>query len=278
MPSFSPNSTTYLLLGLGIPAIVLLWLIFRAAARPGTSGAAKMVPRVFSGVGVMWALGVGGFIGLMIATAGGALFPTIVRVADPWVCEGTVSTISSRYSYKPGQSGVQHVMTCDAGDGSPPRDITLRVVATASAIYGAAAFVVLLIPVLLLGTLLPRLRTALRGKASEAGGWGGTPVGTQALQDLLRSNIQSVAGNGSSTSETSRTWVVVNNDKSSNPTIAALQDILLENADHTAIDAVMSMQKQAPAERLLALKALHEQGLLTASEYQAKRAEILAQL
>lgn len=278
MPTFSPDFTTYVLLGLGIPAIALLWLIFRSAARPGASGAAKMVPRVFSDVGVLWALGVGGFIGLMIATAGGALFPTIVRIADPWVCEGTVTTISSRYSYKPGQTGVQHVMTCDAGDGSPTRDITLRAVATAAAIYGAAAFVVLLIPVLVLGRLLPRVSAALRGKADVLEAGGRASVGTQALQDFLRGHIQSVAGNGSSTSETKRSWVVVNNDKSSNPTIAALQDILLENADHTALDAVMSMQKQAPVERLQALSTLHEQGLLTASEYEAKRAEILAEL
>lgn len=274
MPTLPLDYAMYLLLGLGIPAIALLILIFRSGARPGASGAAKLAPRMFSGFGVVLALGVAGFIGLMIVAIGGVPFPQVVRIADPLVCEGTVGSDTLRYSYKPGQTGVNRSFICDAGDGTPPRDITLRSLAAAAAIYSAAAFELLLIPVLLLGRWLPRLRASLRGKQR------GSPTGSHSLQGLLR-NIQSVPGDGASTSEVKRTWVVVNNDKSSNPAIAALQDALLESVDQAAFDAVMSAHPHAsgdPAERLGALESLHEKGLLTASEYQAKRAEILAQL
>lgn len=281
MPTLPLDYAMYLLLGLGIPAIALLILIFRSGARTGASGATKLAPRVFSGFGVVLALGVAGFIGSMIVTISGVSFPQVVQIADPLVCEGTVNSDALNYSYKPGQKGVNRSFTCDAGDGTPPRVITLSLLAAAAAIYSAAAFVLLLVPVLLLGRLLPQLGASLRAKKSVVAGVGGTTVGTAALQDLLRNHIQSTPGDGSSTSEVKRTWVVVNNDKSPNPAIAALQDALLESVDQVAFDAVMSAHPHAsgdPAERLGALESLHEKGLLTASEYQAKRAEILSQL
>ena len=60
------TSTSGLMLMLGIPAIALLWLIFRSSARPGAVGAEKWVPRAIGGFGVFMALSAGIFIGSMV--------------------------------------------------------------------------------------------------------------------------------------------------------------------------------------------------------------------
>ena len=255
--------------------------VLRRRRQEGVAGVAAGVPMVVGGIGIVGALCLGAFIGLMIATAGGALFPQIVRVADPFVCDGTASIESSRYSYKPGQRGVQHIITCDTGDGSAPRDITLRSVAMSAVIYGAVAAAVLLILVLGLGQLLSRWLRRSSGKRPGLAGKEGAGTGVEALQALLRAANQD--NNDKKLSTYAASWG--NRNAPSGATLAALQ-ALLQNTGHVVVGPVSSTTSVStgsgdpadPATRLLALIALHEQGLLTADEYEVKRAEILSRL
>lgn len=80
-------------------------------------------------------LGISLFCGVMIVTIGGAFFPEVTKVAAPVLCrDGEFTTESTRYSYKPGQSGVSHRVYC-IEDGRGKREITLAAIAVASVIY-----------------------------------------------------------------------------------------------------------------------------------------------
>ena len=124
-----------LLLG---PAIIsVLVLVGRAASRRAALGAtpgALVPPAARWGCGLSALLGICGFCGVMVASAGGAIHPPLVTVAAPYVCEGTVETQSRNYSYKPGQQGVARNIFCIGPDGAR-RDITLRVLGAAAVYY-----------------------------------------------------------------------------------------------------------------------------------------------
>ncbi|HEX5037249.1 MAG TPA: hypothetical protein VFX30_08840 [bacterium] len=51
------------------------------------------------------------FAGLMIATAGVAVFPDLGIIAKPFLCE-SLAVVSRQYSYKPGQWGVTRTFYC----------------------------------------------------------------------------------------------------------------------------------------------------------------------
>lgn len=87
---------------------------------------------------------IGMFLGLMVATAGGAIYPPIWKVGVPWVCDGTASFESHAYSYKPGQSGVTRNVDCvNPADGSH-EDITGSLVVVSILIYGGVLSLLLL--------------------------------------------------------------------------------------------------------------------------------------
>lgn len=57
-----------------------------------------------------------GFLAMMFAVAGGAVYPPIVStVAEPIVCPGGLDTLSRDYSYRPGQQGVTRNLLCARG-------------------------------------------------------------------------------------------------------------------------------------------------------------------
>lgn len=260
--------------------LIAIPLVQHRRKKEHASGLAAALPLALGGIGVMGTLSLGAFIGLMIATAGGALFPQVLRIAEPFVCDGTANTESSGYSYKPGQRGVQRNIICDAGDGSPPRDVTLRSIAVSAAIYGAVAAAVLLIPTLLLGQWLSR-RWPASGRKRPGVIEGGDPAtDVEALGNLLRAASQGGAG------DALRSWRAAGGRGTSGTAeIEALQ-VLLQNARHVVVDPVSSTTSVSfesgssgdPATRLVSLMALHEQGLLTSDEYEEKRAQILSQL
>lgn len=82
------------------------------------------------------------FVGMMFATAGTAIHPPLVRVAAPLACDGEFVIESSRYSYKPGQSGTEHHYYCVQGPAGVREEVTLRAIFMAFLVYSAGAFVV----------------------------------------------------------------------------------------------------------------------------------------
>ncbi|MGO4562133.1 SHOCT domain-containing protein [Rhizobiales bacterium 3FA27D7] len=79
------------------------------------------------------------FLGTMIGVAGGALFPALTHIAAPLICSGKLETVSSPYSYKPGQYGVTRELFCVGDDGSR-QPMTARGLFFSSLIYAVALF------------------------------------------------------------------------------------------------------------------------------------------
>jgi len=100
----------------------------------------------FVSVGVL-AIVLGGslFTGLMIATAGGAVYPPIVTAVAPLACSGQVEAVSRRYSYKPGQQGISREIYCLETGSNQRKDITLISIFYAFLIYSAVLFIAALI-------------------------------------------------------------------------------------------------------------------------------------
>ncbi|MGO4562685.1 SHOCT domain-containing protein [Rhizobiales bacterium 3FA27D7] len=79
------------------------------------------------------------FMGTMIGVAGGALYPPLTHIAAPIICRGKLETVSSSYSYKPGQFGVTRELFCVGDDGSR-QPVTARGLFFSSFIYATALF------------------------------------------------------------------------------------------------------------------------------------------
>lgn len=79
------------------------------------------------------------FLGTMIGVAGGAVFPALTHIAAPLICNGKLETVSSPYSYKPGQYGVTRELFCISDDGSR-QPMTARGLFFSSLIYAIALF------------------------------------------------------------------------------------------------------------------------------------------
>ncbi len=126
------------------------------------------------GVRGVFALGVIGvvllaslFAGLMMATAGGAVYPPIVTVAGPFACKGEVETVSQRYSYKPGQQGISRQIFCRQTDGER-QEITFHIIGYAFLLYSGGFFVLGLLPTIPLLGWLNRRTAGLEEKVGRS--------------------------------------------------------------------------------------------------------------
>ncbi|MCM8730885.1 hypothetical protein ACFO8O_07870 [Hephaestia sp. GCM10023244] len=91
-----------------------------------------------------------GLVAMMLAIAGGAVYPPIVAiVAQPFVCGSGIEIVSNSYSYKPGQQGVSRFLLC-AGEDGAVRDVTIVSIVVATLVYTLA------------GLAFSRLRSLLR--------------------------------------------------------------------------------------------------------------------
>ncbi len=270
-------------------ALVLPFSIMRVVLR-GLGLSSKFTPgslllRWFPGLRWWWVLGISLFGGLMIATAGGAVYPKVIQPGAQWLCrQGQVRIDSQAYSYKPGQQGVSRRVVCEE-PGDNERDITFSSIAAAFVMYSLVIFVLMALWQLLRGA---------RGEASAqdfsqppdaapflgAEGVGPKPPGgapkvhttvnvhgrqidgLDALGDVVRQQlgagmaglVEQALRDGQFSARTRKT-VVVN-------------DRVIDTADGGS----------EPAERLRQLSGLLDQGLITEAEYHAKRAEVLKRL
>ena len=188
------------------------------------------------------------FVGLMIATAGVAVHPPIAFIATPLVCAGEVEVELQNYSYRPGQSGVTRTIWClSGGEGGKParEDITFKAVGASFLIYSGIAFVLLQ---LLWWMLRPRVAGLFRWKGTRGRS---APIAGVDLSSILSQVAEAVERGDAKVSVRSMT--------------ADLRD-----GDGPAGDD--------PADRLATLKQLRDRGLISAAEYEAKKAEILSRL
>ena len=155
------------------------------------------------------------------------------------ICPGTVEVQSNYYSVRPGENGVSRTIYCTAGAGKA----AAREDITWKAI-GIAFLIYSAIAFLILRFLVaPWLRR-------------------RAERTLLAAGIRSPA----------------NPNAAASP--ADLRSILGQVADaaQRRQASVAAASGEDPAERLAQLKQLRDQGLITAEDYEAKKAQILSQL
>jgi len=112
------------------------------------------------------------FVGFLFATAGTAVHPPLVRVAAPLACEGRFEIETRDYSYKPGQSGIEHRYWCTGADGTR-ESVTMRAIAYAFLVYSGFAFgasVLLALPALWwIDRNAPRWQSTIAGFARRTG-------------------------------------------------------------------------------------------------------------
>lgn len=274
------------LLSLGLP--VLIWLvIWRVTVRVkrglGLSPrpVAGPFPRLYWLALVLFSL----FMGLMIATAGGAIYPPMIKPAAALVCNGTVELLSRAYSYRPGQHGVTRIVSCVADDGSRTV-ITLATVAAASALYSALVFVLLAFWRLLRAGLAPPRDRGVRDFSNPGPAPSAKPpqAGSRTAQDgkVYTSTHTTVSVDGPvrvAKLQGLQDLAEVLRQKLGND-MAGLVAGALRKAQWESPDgqATVSDGSADAASRLRALQALRDQGLISSTEYEAKRTEIIANL
>jgi hypothetical protein len=212
-----------------------------------------MLRSVFSRYGCAWliVLPVSLFIGLMIATAGMAIYPPVTAIATPLICAGEVVHQSQHYSYQPGQQGITRTILCRTGGAkNQGEDITMQAVGMSFLLYSAIAFLLLFFIAMPLlrrrfSRVIDSTRTFATHATTNAAGATASPVDLRAILARVAEAVE--RGDGK---------VVVRNMSFGAP------DGPGDDAD--------------AAERLGLLRELRDQGLISAEDYEAKKAEILS--
>jgi hypothetical protein len=182
------------------------------------------------------------FTALMISTAGVAIWPQVAAPGAAIVCGGgEVIYESYGASYRPGEYTVTREIYCQTGAGKDAarEEITFRAIGVSFLVYALALFL------LIRFVLWPLGLRRFQRKAAALGL--GTPVVPAGFTDVL-ARVQEATQRGE--------------------TGAEVRD---DAADSGAGGGDI-------AARLAQLKVLRDQGLITAADYEAKKAEILAGL
>jgi hypothetical protein len=232
------------LLGIVLPWVVPFAILFFLRRRiPGLSAVLSIRNQFLSRLlGYQWfRIPVSLFIGLMIASAGGALYPPLLTVAAPVLCDGNMDITSRGYSYKPGQSGTSHTIRCERQ--GRVEEITLRAVGVSTLIYGAGAWVLL--------TLL-HLRSK-RHRAENPMEPGAGLGGLAAADDIFVALTQKLKSG-------TRSPMIFDLHGRASP---------LPGGASSSGDM---------ATRLRQLKTLRDQGLISEQDYESRKQEILNEL
>jgi len=182
------------------------------------------------------------FIALMLASAGVAIWPRMAAPGAAILCGGEVIYESHGASYRPGEYTITRTLYCQTGAGkSAQRDeITFKAAGLSFLLYSAILFLLLQFVVRpLLRRRVERTLEAVRGIA---------PAGSEATASAA--DLRSILGRVSEAVQRGAA-------RAADPADAGADDI--------------------PA-RLAQLRALRDQGLITAQDYDAKKAEILSRL
>jgi Short C-terminal domain len=186
------------------------------------------------------------FIGLMIASAGTAIYPRVAAVGAALLCSGEVIYESHGQSYRPGEYTVTRQIYCETGGGKSAirEEITFRAVGIAFLIYSTIAFLIL------------RFLVApwLRRRAERA---------------LLAAGIRSPSNPNAAASPADLGAIL---NQVSEAVRRGRANVVVHDA------RIVNPSGEDAAERLAQLKALRDRGLITAADYETKKAEILAGL
>lgn len=197
------------------------------------------------------------FIGLMIATAGLAIWPRVAAPGAALICPGEVVYESHGASYRPGEYIVTRTLYCQTGEGKRATrdDITFQAAGISFLLYSAIAF-------LLLRFLVAPFLRRRAARMLEASGLAapttmfGTPAAPVDLRDIL-ARVSDAIQRGEA-------------------------NVVVRNATYDLSGAAGAAAGGADggdfAERLARLRELRDQGLISAEDYETKKAEILSRL
>jgi len=218
-------------------------------------------------------LGIGMFLGLMIATAGGAIHPPLWKAGLPLACDGAADFTSQAYSYKPGQHGVARHVNCTHPDGSS-EEITGTVVLTSTLVYGGA------LTLLLWLWRLPRTWARVRHAGTAA------PAAPKRAADIA-ARVEGLRQRLHAGSSSAHTVVTVNGqpvDADVSADVSKLLGDLAAAAPGAFAPAMRGFVHPASGQpldleaALRDLQRLFDQRLITDQEYADKKAELLARL
>jgi hypothetical protein len=182
------------------------------------------------------------FIALMLASAGVAIWPKMAAPGAAILCGGgEVIYESHGASYRPGEYTVTRTLYCQTGEGKQAQrdEITFQAAGISFLLYSVIVFL------LLQFVARPLLRRRVKRTLEAARG--GAPDAAASLGGLLGRVAQAAARGAAAREPPGRE----------------------ESAGEESGDV---------AERLARLRALRDQGLITALDYDAKKAEILSRL
>ena len=230
------------------------------------------------------------FIGLMIATAGGAVYPPLIKVAAPFVCDGEFVIESRRYSRGPGHTGTQRMFYCVDAQTGAQEEVTIYAVFIAFLIYSGIIFGAALLVLTPLTFIIFRSSKKTAARITAGLSHTRTPLawpasGPHTAPRQARVTPARIIFNGRE---------YANADEMPAEARAAYEQAMgvFTDADRNGIPDIFegagrnraTGTEQAasgsadPAERLRKLKELFAAGLITEQEYETKRAEILSQM
>jgi hypothetical protein len=217
---------------------------------------------------------IGMFLGLMVATAGGAIYPPTWKVGVRWVCDGTANFESHAYSYKPGQSGVTRNVDCvNPADGSR-EDITGSLVVASTLIYGGALSLLLL----LFGPPWRRRDKPDGIRADTTSGRPDIDARVEQLRRRLHTGRSSTVDHDVAT-DVSRLLQSIAGSSLQSAAPAADEHDIRHIFSRIATDRHGVIGKpESIDEQLRHLKHLFDQHLITEAEYTDKKADLLAGL
>ena len=194
------------------------------------------------------------FIALMIATAGFAVWPQLAGPGAAIVC-GSGEVVHQSHEYRrPGEYSLIRQIHCQTGTGKQAvrEDVTFSAMAVSFLIYAAVLFLLLQFVVRPLAARRLRRKMAALGLGTPAqpGNWPGAAAPSVDLGDIL-GRVQDAVRRGEAEVRVGNVSMDSTGDADGGGDVAA---------------------------RLARLKALRDQGLITARDYEAKKAEILAGL
>lgn len=207
------------------------------------------------------------FVGLMLATAGTAIYPRLAHPGAALICSGEIAYESFGSSYRPGEYTISRHIYCrtGSGKGAGQDEITFKAIGVSFLIYSAASFVLLI----LLGILMRR-RTHDLLSAPMAGGPGWTVRTATVEQDSVSTTTRAAAP-----ADLGAILAKVAEAVERGGPNVVVRDMSFDGPGEPDGGDEARLE---PAERLARLKHLYDQGLISAAEYQAKRNEIISGL
>lgn len=184
--------------------------------------------------------------GFMVGGVGTLIYPPVGAWAGNLVCAGNVDVQSDHYTTPSGGSGVQRHISCVSGAGKDAArdDITMMTIGIALLTYAAVAFALLQI------FAAPRIRRRAEAKAAFTDFGGG--VSARGLDSPAE--LQAVLAQVAEALQHGQANVTVRN-------------FTIGESDGGGV-----------AERLASLRQIHDSGLISDEDYEAKKAEILSGL